>query len=294
MSKSAEIENSVILGAEFLKHFTLVLNGTLLVISIENGFVLKGKDPMNDLAIAVELTRVTKNRSRFLYQPLSFLKQHRNLFCHQKGCRVSNVEKTLNAISSIIVWLNLYSSNSRLLFQYIEFYEAYFDCAMNTCFVTVAKENFDYISAERNKPKEEEKVEDGKAEKIPAKMTVSKDFDPFKEDSAISSLLTRPSLFSLSILSKGPIPKTESIKWFKSNGLSIFLKEMVVIPEDTNIAGLVCKIERYNGNNCLVRVLTPLSDEESANLGLKVSKGRKYISAFIRVEWKDELSKWDF
>lgn len=247
----SDIKNLDELSSVFVGEFTRVIRPTNSVLERIANPPSYREDQLQHMENMLFLLRTRQDIPRMLFQPLMFIKQHRGLLAHYKGCRSNDVKKALGYIGDIIVCLRLLKEDS-LANMYIDFYNNYFQAAKKCVPLSknTKKEIFQKseISLEGTTPidypllfKDEEFIPYEKEEAIPAIYPImpkeSKEEMSSDEESRSNS---------------GEMPQGKSIKWYKNNGYSQEIKTKLVTPvDDENFSGHYFRVEKYNGNNTL-------------------------------------------
>lgn len=246
------------LSSEFLRWFTKLLRPTNAILKKYVDAPPNRGDEVQNMEHMLHLLKTNQELPRMLYQPLLFIKQHRGLLAHYKGCRSSDVKKAIGYLGDVIVCLRLMQEDPECINGYIDFYNGYFRTAKQCVPFNkgVKKEIFEksIVPPKEDIPeKEEEKIaiEKAPSTSIPT-MKISEDFIPpgFCPLPCIPEFPMEPIPIEDDL---DTMPQGKTIKWYKKNGYSQEFKMKLVTPVDEEeYRGHYFRVERYNGNNTLM------------------------------------------
>lgn len=167
--KSPEIKDTEDYVRIFTGFFNSILPRINDVLMKLTHFKPNGNDCMRKLENLLTRAAELQNVGRFLYEPLMYLKQHRNLLSHTLPVRIVDVKKAILNLGSLVVCFNILDEDSTLILKCISFYEDYANLAIEKkIFASGAfrKENFNAIKLKclENIEKKEKEEKDEKDE----------------------------------------------------------------------------------------------------------------------------------
>lgn len=283
---NAGIKNLDELSSVFVGEFTRAIRPTNTVLERITNPPSRREDQLQHMENMLFLLKLRQDIPRMLFQPLMFIKQHRGLLAHYKGCRASDVKKALGYIGDIIVCLRLLKEDS-LANMYIDFYNTYFQAAKK------------YVPLSKNTKKEifeksDALLESGAPLEYPL-LFKDEDFVPYEKEEAIPTIYSVTSKEEMtsdeeSERNLGEMPQGKSIKWYKNHGYSQEIKTKLVTPvDDENFSGHYFRVEKYNGNNTLFSLHgeDPKTLVNSRGERLIVNDiGLKFFSSHLPFYWR--------